>query len=75
MLDLAQEKVEYFKNNPQARKIWTDEECEKLIDCWQDNVIFYKKLLAEHCDHDCKDCKDRIVVGDEEHCLQGEEMG
>jgi hypothetical protein len=28
----------------------------------------------ETCDYDCKDCEGRIVVGDEEYCLAGEEM-
>ena len=28
----------------------------------------------ETCGHDCKDCDQRHVAGDEEHCLQGEEM-
>jgi len=26
------------------------------------------------CSHDCKDCDSREVAGDEEYCLQGEEM-
>ncbi len=26
------------------------------------------------CGHGCKDCDNREVVGDEEHCLAGEEM-
>ena len=30
--------------------------------------------IKNKCSHDCKDCDSREVVGDEEHCLQGEEM-
>jgi len=33
-----------------------------------------RQLESETCSHDCKDCDSRVVVGDEEHCLQGEEM-
>jgi hypothetical protein len=38
------------------------------------DAIVKQKEENETCSHDCKDCDSREVAGDEEHCLQGEEM-
>ena len=36
--------------------------------------IMFPNIKNKTCSHDCKDCDSREVAGDEEHCLQGEEM-
>jgi hypothetical protein len=41
---------------------------------WLENVTVDNLAKLRGCSHDCKDCDSREVAGDEEHCLQGEEM-
>ena len=41
---------------------------------WLANVTVENLAKLGTCSHDCVDCDSREVVGDEEHCLQGEEM-
>jgi hypothetical protein len=44
----------------------------KVQQCIFSVIRFFRS--EDKCSHDCKDCDSREIVGDEEHCLQGEEM-
>jgi len=52
-----------------VKDIEHDQRVQKILD-----ESAQRQRESETCDHDCKDCDSREVVGDEEYCLQGEEI-
>jgi len=61
--------VQAWLKRRRSTDIEHDQRMQKILD---DSAE--RQAESETCDHDCVDCDSREVVGDEEHCLQGEEM-
>ena len=78
------DEAKWFKRRT-VKDIEHDQRVQKILDDavatgaydgkeWLANVTVENLAKLGKCDHDCKDCDQRHVVGDEEYCLQGEEM-
>ena len=68
---LSQDKLAYIK--------WVVDEYNKDLEPGEAKItvvewINIQGVDVDVCGHGCKDCDSRIVVGDDEHCSQGEEM-
>ena len=61
--------VQAWLKRRRSTDIEHDQRMQKILD---DSAE--RQAESETCDHDCVDCDSREVVGDEEHCLLGEEM-
>lgn len=72
-IGLAQEQADFFANDPMAKKVWSDDERADIIAFWNRQIELWKERQGT-CDHDCNGCDRRVVTGDEEHCLNGEDM-
>ena len=44
----AKEKIDYFSNSSQARKIWTDEERSRIIKSWTIDLLFWEEQLKHY---------------------------
>ena len=62
----------------------TRERLDEIVDTWNNDVAESEadRMAAEEmlgylddpvvvCDNQCRDCKQRVVSGDNEHCLEG----